>query len=98
MKKFYIIILVLVIIAAAIVIYRLFFRTAPCDPAKPGYDTNGKANPKCAAKPAAQIDLGQYCKQHPEDVTQCNSSTDCYNGCLSSKPGYDCNNQISSYC
>jgi len=43
-------------------------------------------------------DLAAYCAAHPEDITQCNSTTDCYNGCRSSMPGYDCNGNISAYC
>lgn len=39
-----------------------------------------------------------YCKEHPEDIVNCNASGDCYNGCLSSRPGYDCSGKPSTYC
>lgn len=39
-----------------------------------------------------------YCQQNPWDVINCNSPTDCYNGCKSSMPGYDCNGNPSANC
>jgi len=51
-------------------------------------------NPNGVTKLGAKDDrcTQVYCIYHPEDATNCNSTTDCYNGCSSSHQGYDCNN------
>lgn len=57
-----------------------------CDPNRVDYEKDGTYNPqKCS-----------YCAQNPNDAV-C-TGPDCYNGCKSSMPGYDCAGNLSSYC
>jgi len=59
----------------------------PCDKDKPGgYRKDGTQDNKC---------ISVYCDKHPEDSASCNSSTDCFNGCSSSHPGYNCTDFVN---
>lgn len=105
------IIIGLIVIAVIIALY-FIFRPAPV--VQPQNGNNPNSNPNFANSLAGILSglfssgwinnlFGKkpnstYCDQHPEDITQCNSQTDCYNGCKSSMPGYDCNGQPSAYC
>lgn len=62
---------------------------AGCDPKNPGRDLQGNLSSVCAKI---------YCAINPDDVSVCNSISDCYNGCLSSRPGYACDGKKSSNC
>lgn len=62
---------------------------AGCDPKNPGYGLDGNLSTVCQKI---------YCALNPTDVSICNATGDCYNGCLSSKPGYACDGRKSSNC
>lgn len=65
---------------------------------QPGlWDWVGKAWSYISGSGAASGSVS-YCAQHPDDVANCNSTTDCYNGCSSSNPGYNCSGQLDSNC
>lgn len=62
---------------------------AGCNPNNPGYDMQGNLSTVCQKI---------YCALNPDDVSICNSVSDCYNGCLSSRPGYNCAGKKDSNC
>lgn len=62
---------------------------AGCDPKNPGYDMQGNLSDVC---------VKIYCAINPDDVSVCNAVSDCYNGCLSSRPGYGCDGKRSPNC
>lgn len=62
---------------------------AGCNPKNPGYDFSGNLSTVCTKI---------YCALNPNDTSICNSSSDCFNGCLSSRPGYNCAGQRDSNC
>lgn len=103
-------VIILIVILVIVILYLVFKPStqvqSPTNPPVPG--PNPTANilgqllnnigPFLGKLFGKKNDLAAYCAAHPEDITQCNSTTDCYNGCRSSMPGYDCNGNLSSYC